>query len=282
MANERYVLRCIARTLVVYDILQLPSLTDPSSRHLLNAPPSRRLLSSSEDKYKYQEVEGFLRISSGKQRSGDPSYRSITNHDKDAISDESDTSDDDDSRSVNDSESDTTPITSLQATLKELEIQLTAEPSSIPTWLSLLSHTLSTIPLLSKNAVKARAEISLSILSRAISAHPDNANSKKLRIRYLKAGEDIWHESKLRSEWQDALKIGGIEIWMEWLDWKLRNAQNGAEGIVENVKRVYAALGATQESEVARLRVFWRAGVAIREAGYVERAMALFQAQGEL
>ncbi len=246
--------------------IQLPSLTDPSSRHILNAPPTRRLISTSEDKHRYQEVEGFLRISSVHHHTSDPSYRSITHSKHDPETDETDTSEGD-ATGGSDSESDTTPVTSLQATLKELEEKLTAEPNSVSTWLSLLTHTLSTVPLLSKNAVKARAEIALSILSRALSAHPHNAQSKKLRIKYLKAGEDVWHESKLRSEWEDALKSGGSEIWLEWLDWRVRNAQNGLESVTGDVGRAYAAMGVSPEDELARLRVFWRVAVAMRDAG---------------
>ncbi|KAH9837066.1 NRDE-2, necessary for RNA interference-domain-containing protein [Rhodofomes roseus] len=257
---------------------KMPGLTDSSARHLLHAPPTRRLLASSEDKYKYDEVEGFLRISSGRERKGDPSYRSITASRHDANADESESSEDEGEESSGD-DSDTTPMTSLQVTLKSLEERLSADPASVPTWLSLLSHTLSTVPITSKNAPKARSEITLSILQRALSAHPQNASSKVLRLRYIKAGEETWHESKLRAEWEDALKVGGIEMWMEWLDWRIRKGEKGVEGIVEDAKRV---LGAVIGDEIGMLRVLWRVAVGFRDAGYVERATALFQAQAEL
>lgn len=208
----------------------------------------------------------FLRISSGHHRSGDPSYRSITHSKNDPDTDESDWSEDE-SLGSSGSESDTTPVTSLQATLKELEEKLAAEPSSVETWLSLLTHTLSTVPLLSKNAPKARAEIAISILSRALSAHPDNSRSKKLRIKYLKAGEDIWQEAKLLSEWEDALKVDDAEIWLEWLDWRIRNVKGGLEAIIGDVERTYSALSTNPDSELPRLRSFWRVAVAIRDAG---------------
>ncbi|KAH9937158.1 NRDE-2, necessary for RNA interference-domain-containing protein [Fomitopsis serialis] len=257
---------------------KMHSLTDSSARHLLHAAPTRRLLASSEDKYKYDEVEGFLRISSGRERKGDPSYRSITKLQHDTNSDEAETSEDEGEESSGD-DSDTTPMTSLQATLKSLEEQLSADPTSVQTWLSLLSHTLSTVPITSKNAPRARSEITLSILQRALSVHPRNASSKALRLRYLKAGEETWHESKLRAEWEDALKVGGIEMWIEWLDWRIRRAEKGVEGIVEDAKRV---LGAVCGDEIGMLRALWRVAVGFRDAGYVERANALFQAQAEL
>ncbi|EED80436.1 predicted protein, partial [Postia placenta Mad-698-R] len=256
---------------------RMHSLTDPSSRHLLHAPPTRRLLASSEDKYKYEEIEGFLRVTSRHDRKDDQSYRAITAPKHDANSDETESSEDEAESSGNDS--DTIPMTSLQATLKSLEERLSADASSIPTWLSLLSYTLSTIPITSKNAPRARAEITLSVLSRALSAHPSNASSRTLRLRYLKAGEEIWDNAKLYAEWEDALKVGGSEIWVEWLDWRIRRGSNGIDGIVEDARRVLASIG---DEEVSHMRVLWRVGVAFRDAGYVERANALFQAQAEL
>ena len=257
----------------------MPGLTDSSARHLLHSAPTRRLLASSQDKYKYDEVEGFLRLTSGHQRKGDPSYRSITASKHDAYSEDDTDSSQDERDESSDDESDTTPMTSLQATLKTLEEQLAADPTSINTWLSLLSHTLSTVPIASKNAPKARSEITLSILQRALSAHPQNASSKALRLRYLKAGEETWHESKLRAEWEDALKVGGIEMWIEWLDWRIRKAEKGVDGVVEDAKRVLAAV---RGDGIGVLRVQWRVAVGFRDAGYIERANALFQAQAEL
>ncbi|KAI0936623.1 hypothetical protein AcW1_000813 [Taiwanofungus camphoratus] len=260
---------------------KLPALTDSSSRHILTTAPTRRLLASSEDKHKYLEIEGFLRLSTGRDRKDDQSYRSISTPKQNIDSDDLESSTEE-AESTEDYDTDTTPMTSLQATLKSLEEQLSRDPSSIPTWLSLLSNTLSTAPITSKNAPKARSEITLSILSRALTANPDNSKSQSLRLRYLKAGEEIWHESKLRAEWENALKVGGVEMWMEWLDWRVRRGEKGVDGIVEDARRVLNALDAGEGEEIGKLRVLWRVAVAFRDAGFVERANALFQAQAEL
>ncbi|OCH96207.1 DUF1740-domain-containing protein [Obba rivulosa] len=258
---------------------KVPGLTDSSTRHLLASATTRRLLPSSGDQYKYEEVEGFLRISSGGRRHVEPSYRSITAPKQDAEESESQSSSSDPESSEDDSY--TTPMSSLQATIKDLEERLAADPSSITSWLSLLSHTLSTVPITSKNAPRARSEITLSVLSRALSAHPSNAQSKTLRLRYLKAGEEAWNASKLRDEWEEALKVGGIDLWIEWLDWRIRRADDGVDGIVDDARRALHSLSDSEADEVGKLRIFWRVAVAFREAGYVERATALFQAQAE-
>lgn len=162
-------------------------------------------------------------------------------------------------------DSDTISIDARQATLKELEKRLESEPTSISTWLSLLSNSLSTIPLHSKNAPKVRADISLSILFRAISVHPANKNSVLLRLELLTIGEEVWNNEKLYQEWEDALCLGSVELWMAWLDWRIRTSSVGMDGMLSDAQRILSALDA---DEVSKLRVLWRVATAFREAGW--------------
>jgi len=241
-------------------------LTDSSSRALLLKPPCRRLFPS--DSAKYQEIDGFIRLPT--RRGGkdiEKSYRSITQDRKLDHSDSSSSSDSQSDADSSENEVDRPALTAHQETLKQLEQDLVLTPQSVDTWLSLLNQSLSIIPITSKNANKARSEISVSILSRALSAHPQNSRNMVLRLAYLRAGEGIWHESKLKSEWNDALKIGGIELQMEWLEWRIRNGNAGIDGVVGSAIRAVASLGGDDDSEVAKVRIFWRMTTAIRSAG---------------
>ncbi|KAF9015505.1 NRDE-2, necessary for RNA interference-domain-containing protein [Cyathus striatus] len=244
---------------------KVSGLTDSGSRSLLNAPPTRRILHS-DASTRYEEVDGFIRLPSRRGRPNpEDSYRSITRGNDNSDSEQSSGDEKDDVSS--DEESGELVLTSLQETLKSLENDLSLEPSAVEKWLHLLTHSLSTIPVTSKNATKARSEISVSILSRALSAHPLNSSSKQLRLKYLKAGEEIWHESKLRAEWEDALKVGGVEIWMEWLEWRIRVGSEGVEGVVRDGTRAMEAFENDEEGETAKLRSFWRIAVAFQNAG---------------
>ncbi|KAJ7492744.1 NRDE-2, necessary for RNA interference-domain-containing protein [Mycena latifolia] len=248
---------------------QMPSLTDASSRTLLSRNPTRSFANVAPS-FKYEEHDGFLRLPSRSVH--EQPYRSIekinTNSDSESHSGESDSSSE---------EEETTP-NSHQATLRSINEQLAADPRSISNWLSLLSHTLLNIPTTSKNATRARSEISISILSRALAAA--GGNSYVLRLKYLQAGEEVWHESKLRAEWEDALKnVDGAGIWMEWFEWRIRKSTNGIAAVVEDAKR---ALSALPHDEVGQVRVFWRLAVAFQNSGFGERATAMFQAQAEL
>jgi hypothetical protein len=239
----------------------MAQLTDPKSLTLLSSAPKRRLMKSTNP-FKYEAGDGFIRVPSRRGRQVDQDYRSITKHP--AGSDSDSTESDTDQPSTDDDEDGSTSVTAYQDNMKSLDRKLTTDPSSIPTWLSLLSLSLSTIPLASKNATKARSEMTVSVMSRAIAAHPDNASSKTLRLRFLMAGEEIWHESKLRAEWEDALKVGGAEIWMEWLEWRMRTKNRGVNGVVEDGRRVLLSLG---NDELAKVRVLWRVAVAFQNAG---------------
>ena len=227
------------------------------------------------------------------------SYRSLSKVEADDNSDSSPPSESDDDS--HDSDDNDTPILSAhQESLKLLEHDLEANPRDVSKWLTLLNQTLSTIPFTSKNAMKARSEITVSIIARALSADPQNKLDRHLRLTYLRAGEDIWHESKLRSEWEDALKVGETDIQLEWLEWKIRNGNKGIDGVLESAARALTGLGTGEEADIGKVRIFWRVAVAIKNAGmsrkladlevsihiqspgYSERAMAMFQAQAEL
>ena len=191
-------------------------------------------------------------------------YRSMS---KVEANDNSDSSDPSESEDDGHDEGDTPVLSAHQESLKLLEQDLEANPRAVSKWLALLNQTLSTIPLTSKNATKARSEITVSIISRALSADPQNNLDRYLRLTYLRAGEDIWHESKLRSEWEDALKVGSVDIQLEWLEWKIRSGSKGIDGILESATRALTALGTGGEADIGKVRIFWRVAVAIRNAG---------------
>lgn len=239
----------------------MPSITDRSSRDLLNAAPSRRLIASSATARKYEEIDGIIKLPSSrrKQSHNDQSYRDIELPNEDADSDfdsssasEAETSEDDEAENVT--------LTAYQEKTKALEQQLKTDPSSVSTWLALLSHNLSQIPISSKNAIKARSEITISILARALKSIP---KSTRLRLRYLQAGEAVWSATQLTDEWEAALKDGDSELWHAWADWRIRKNVGGIDGIVEDAQRVLGRL----KAELDRLRVMWRIAVAFRHAG---------------
>lgn len=227
------------------------------------------------------------------------SYRSIERR----RSDESD-SDASDPQS-SESESGGHTLTAEQHTIKALETTLRSSPSDISSWLKLLEISIKSLSVLTKQATRARAEISVSLLRRAIDTHPDNIASFRLRLLYLEHGSELWSEEKLREEWEDVLNSLGSPqsppwkraiVWLNWLEWRLV-ANSTVVGALNDAKRLFAMLHGEQFVRV-RVRLCWRVSVFLREAGeyflsfccynayfvagFSEQGLALLQAQVEL
>ncbi len=242
----------------------MSSLTDSGSRALLKRAPERRLAPSAASS-KYKEEEGIIYLPSRKgPRKPEDSYRSITGQENASDSDISSLPEDEVSNS--DEGDGDLVLTAHQEILKSLEQDLASHPSDVEKWLALLHQTLSTIPLASKNATQARSEITISILSRALSADPLNTKNKMLSIFYLKAGEDVWHESKLKAEWETAFKEGDTELVMEWLEWQIRKGKGGLDALMAAGVKALERF-ATSEDDTAKVRAFWRIAFALRSAG---------------
>ncbi|TFK77225.1 hypothetical protein BDN72DRAFT_830394 [Pluteus cervinus] len=261
---------------------KLSELTDPGTRSLLAHPPTRRINQANSSKY--EEVDGFIPVTSNaSQRDKHPSGNVDRFLQLDTRSD-SESSEDEAEEPVpsSEEEDENIQLTAEQEHLKLLDQELAEDPSSIEHWLQLLARNLATIPLTSKNATKARADVTLAVIERALSAYPQNATSITLLVKRLQAGEEVWSETRLRDEWEKAFKVGGIDIWMEWLEWRIRRGKEGVDGFVQDAVRVLNSLDLSDIGELRKVRVLWRTAVAFQNAGYYERATALYQAQAEL
>lgn len=233
---------------------------------MLASKETRRLTPSSKTLLKYEEADGFIRVHSRKGKEKDQEYRSIyitrgESRDSNASSQ---------SGSESSEDSDTPPMSAREESLRNLEQRVAKNPTSESDWLLLIQHTLNGIMPSSKNAEKARAEISVSILERALSAHPSNVRSILLRLKYLRTGEVIWDLVKTRQEWEKALKdVGSTDIYVEWLDWVIR-ATPSFNSVVEDGIRATNLVASSvidDKADCAKLRIFWRITTFFRQAG---------------
>lgn len=249
---------------------QSAQLSDPRTRRMLSSSVIKKFTPSAKTDIFYEEIGGFVRISRmiHNEYPGDPSYRAITRNGNESTQD---SSEEDESVEETGSDSDTSPLSAREETLRRLEQTLKADPSSVDSWLQLLAHSLSGIPSNSKNASKAVSEITISILTRALKEHKDNEYSVLLRLKFLKAGEDVWDESKLRSEWEIALRlIDTPDIWLEWLDWRMRRGTGGIDACLADSQRAISSFSHLRDpvtQDIAKLRVFWRTVVFLRQSG---------------
>ena len=218
------------------------------------------------------EVDGFIPV--GKPRNttlnnaDPPEYRSITLP-KDADFGGSDS----DSEGIEDIESDDEDTTdAYSAETARLGHILQEDMSSVPVWLDVIAHSASTNP-----TAQGRADIWLTMLERAISAHPKNRQSDVLRLRYLEAMRDTQSPEE-ETAWERALlEIQSENLWVEYISHQLE--KHGPESIEKAVTRIWRELSSVDfgvdRKHRAQLRVFWRAITGLKEAGQFRIAFGL-------
>ncbi|EJD55576.1 DUF1740-domain-containing protein [Auricularia subglabra TFB-10046 SS5] len=257
--------------------------TDHHAAAVLRASRVQRLKPTDRPFPRESEDQGFIPLSRSRRRK-EPhasSFRELLADDEQASSSSSSESE----SSQEDSEDGdfVASLTAEQEAIKSLEQSLARDPSSLSSWLSLLSYSLAAIPDDSKNVLKARAEITLSVFSRSLKAHESNGRSARFRVTYLRAGESVWSAEQLHHEWEDALRAVSDkpQIWLTWFTWRLtaRTRSGDISGVADDASRAMHALA---HSEVARVGILWRSAMFFKEAGYHERATAVLQAQVEL
>ncbi|KIM33854.1 hypothetical protein M408DRAFT_325432 [Serendipita vermifera MAFF 305830] len=266
------------------DRRKVPRYTDSKSRKLLVDGPRRLLtIPDNPDTTSYE----FIALSKHKKLEDadvHDSYRSIER--KKSYESGSDHSSHDSSSS---SDSPQHTLTAEQHTIKTLEARVTSSPTDVESWLKLLDLSLKSLPLSTKRATQARAEISISLIRRAIDTHPENSLSLQLRLLYVEHGSELWTAKELQEEWERLLSSLGTPqsppgkravVWLNWLEWRL-NASKTVAGALNDTKRVFAMLH-EERFEHVRVRLCWRVAVFLREAGFLEQGLAILQAQMEL
>lgn len=189
-----------------------------------------------------------------RRREDGPTYRSITRADPGSSA----------SSASSESESDTELVTPELTRAGQLAARVREHPTDLQAWMALLKHNVTPAP----NAL-ARAEIAVSVLAKALAAHPANRRSPSLRLRLLRAGEMVWPDQQLEQEWQDVLKDfpEDGDVWSEWVGWRMR-VMVGIEAVIEDIQHALGVLhGSTEELEMQRVRIFWRACTWLRQAG---------------
>ncbi|KAG9013368.1 hypothetical protein FRB90_006089, partial [Tulasnella sp. 427] len=246
----------------------------------LKAGPSRRLVVPPQPLVTLV-TEDYIALPASRSKGHESSGpRPITSFEQNERKDEES---DDSSSSLSISEDEgpdeyTVPSNPTSTKITQLTSTVTYNPTSIESWLERIEHSVST----------------------ALSAHPTNKFNSILLATYLRSGSLLWPATKLEEEWERALegvsREGGtleetVDLWMDWVEWRLK--AKGVEGLEETTERIQPVTRREEERlqrrqlgkqalDAAKLRFLWRISAGLAEAGYVERAVAIFQAQIEM
>ncbi|ODO05840.1 hypothetical protein I350_04901 [Cryptococcus amylolentus CBS 6273] len=156
---------------------------------------------------------------------------------------------------------------------------------------------------------KAQAEVTLSILSRALNATPENGYSIALHLAYIRSAEKIWPGRKVTERWKNVLRElgqasdrrpgleeGMMKLWLGYIEWREGQGFGKGDGeesgggvdevvdvYVECIERLKNGMGGDALAREENLvYLFLRACLFIKQAGYQERALAAFQALMEI
>ncbi len=169
----------------------------------------------------------------------------------------------------------------LRRRTTEMARHLQQHPDDVETWITYSTIHLKLSPELAsgQNAgvinpakppqTRANAEVTLSILARALDAHEQNTASPRLHIAYVHAAETIWPPEKVTERWKNVLRElsgrrgrqveeGIMAVWLGYIEWRegqgFGKSADGREGLggVEEVVDVYvgclASLGNSKRS----------------------------------
>lgn len=167
-------------------------------------------------------------------------------------------------------------VTTLQDSLKakrvEFERHLSQYPDDVKEWIKYstlhLQEQLSSvrktgIDQAAQPTTRANAEVTLSLLDRALNAHRTNFHSTELHIAFLHAAEAFWPADKVTQRWKNVIsQLSGrapeeemIQLYLGYIDWREGQGlgSSGSEGGTDEVVNVYIEvldrLRATSDSE---------------------------------
>ncbi|KAL8715541.1 MAG: hypothetical protein Q9220_000877 [cf. Caloplaca sp. 1 TL-2023] len=235
----------------------------------------------------------------------DNKYRTSNNGDPDSTYDQNTPPgrDTDDSSSTSDDVLVQDPSANDQQSRAMLSRRVDDDPADWRGWLALAEfqgnslgfHDTTGRLLRTKAERRSNAEVELSIYTKALKSVVDLEGRQCLYRRMMMRASGIWGKSQLSSKWQDILEEhpNSLELWKTYLDFQ----QSQFAGFtLENLRKRYidclkllqkargkSGLKQVQQSTIYHIQIYvlLRLTLVLIEGGFVETAMALWQAQLE-
>ncbi|KAL8702256.1 MAG: hypothetical protein Q9224_000081 [Gallowayella concinna] len=197
-----------------------------------------------------------------------------------------------------------TPMSALDRALQQRRVALSSrtkvDPTSWHTWMALVElqdeldgfHDTASQRNYTNAEIRSNAEVSLSVYSKALRSVVAPEGREKLYLGMISKATVVWEKSKLWSEWQNIIKEQplSLRLWKRYLDFhlvafsgstleKTKSRYVDCLDILRDVRR-RDDLGHIQQSKVysIQLLVLLRLTLLLREGGYAEVAVAIWQA----
>lgn len=173
----------------------------------------------------------------------------------------------------------------------ELWQAVRSSPADVASWLRLIDYQDILIRGANDAAValtfserKGLAEVKLSLYGKALKKVGDNPHRDRLLLGRLQEGAELWDREVLQSEWDETLRQneGLISLWVKYVNF--RQTDFGDFTVERCVKTMSDCLRLISKGEPGANRnqiqcyLFLRLTLFLREAGYAELAVGMWQA----
>ncbi|KAJ5082983.1 hypothetical protein N7532_012026 [Penicillium argentinense] len=173
----------------------------------------------------------------------------------------------------------------------ELSRAVNLNPSDIAAWLRLIDHQEFMVldpneepRLLTYNEQQGVSDVKLSLYDKAIKKSGDSPHKDRLLLGRLQEGAHLWDAEELTNQWKTTLQenSGFISLWIKYLDFRQTDFQHFdfedcMETFTECLDLNASSFSGTAKSQV-QCYIFLRLTLFLREAGYLEMSVGLWQA----
>ncbi|KAB8229802.1 uncharacterized protein BDW43DRAFT_314658 [Aspergillus alliaceus] len=177
----------------------------------------------------------------------------------------------------------------------ELSRNVERNPTDVDAWMDLIDHQESLLKgfkgeskTLTYAERKSLADIKVSLYERALKVVGEHPSRDILLLGLLEEGAKLWDTKKLSTQWQTVLKSNShfISIWVKYLDFRQTEFLDFTYGrcLATFIDCLRLNRDTTNSAEKVHIQVylFLRLTLFMREAGFVEHAVGLWQAILEL
>ncbi|KAG5303422.1 DUF1740 domain-containing protein [Histoplasma capsulatum G186AR] len=174
----------------------------------------------------------------------------------------------------------------------ELSRRVTERPDDIESWLQLIEHQGSLVGIATSNGQRrlttaekrSVADIKISMYEKALSKLPPKAHRDRLLLGMMEEATTLYDTKTLSNKWKGILKENPdyINLWIKYLDFQQTRFFNftyeQCRSIFIDCLKLNASRKSSSELNVISIYLMLRLSCFMREAGYVEHAVGLWQA----
>lgn len=172
----------------------------------------------------------------------------------------------------------------------ELSRGVKQSPGNVDTWMQLICHQETVLRGSAKQSSsltgaeqKSLADIKISLYEKALKEVGRGVGRDQLLIGLLEEGSRLWDTKKLLGQWHSTLKENSqyISLWVKYLDFRQTEFLNFTHDrclatFAECLRLNKTSLHSPGKAQV-QVYLFLRLTLYLREAGYMEQAIALWQ-----